>query len=115
MMYLTLLFINIILTTIIGIWDAPNQIASGIMEILTKGKLKQVYLKKPFSCPLCMTFWVSFFYLCFYMDSFQSFVFCLFLSVLNAYLTQFVLLTIQVLERFISKILALFDRLISRI
>ena len=115
MMYLTLVFINIILTTIIGIWDAPNQIASGIMEILTKGKLKKVYMKKPFSCPLCMTFWISFIYLCFYIDSFQSFVFYLFLSVLNAYLTQFVLLTIQVIERFISKILALFDRLISRI
>lgn len=114
-MYLTLLYINIILTTIIGIWDAPNQIASQLMEILTKGKIKQVYLKKPLSCPLCMTFWISFFYLCFYMDSFQSFVFCLFLAVLNAFLTQFVLLTIQVVERLISKILALFDRLISRI
>ncbi len=98
----------------IGYLDSPNQIASQIMEILTKGKIKQVYLKKPFSCPLCMTFWVSFFYLCFYMDSFQSFVFCLFLAVLNAFLTQFVLLLIQVSERLISKIFAIFDRLISK-
>lgn len=98
----------------IGYLDAPNQISSRFVELLTKGKIKTVYLKKPFSCPLCMTFWISFFYLCFHIHSFQDFVFALFLSILNAFLTKPILYTIQVFERFISKIFSTLDRLISK-
>lgn len=99
---------------IIGYLDAPNQIASQIMELITEGKIKTVYVRKPFSCPLCMTFWISFFYMCFHIHSFQDFILAVFLSILNAFLTKPILYTIQVFERFISKIFAVLDRLISK-
>lgn len=99
---------------IIGYLDAPNQIASHFMELITEGKIKTVYVRKPFSCPLCMTFWISLFYLCFHIHSFQDFILAVFLSVLNAFLTKSILYGIQVFERFISKIFAVLDRLISK-
>lgn len=40
-----------------------NTIASTIKRILTKGKMRQPFDLKPFSCSLCMTFWTGIVYL----------------------------------------------------
>lgn len=60
-MYLTLLYIAIILTWIIDV--------SGIIDSLEKGLSKwlkcKVIIPKPFSCSLCSTWWVSLIYLLF--------------------------------------------------
>lgn len=60
-MYLTLLYIAIILTWIIDV--------SGIIDSLEKGLSKwlkcKVIIPKPFCCSLCSTWWVSLIYLLF--------------------------------------------------
>lgn len=58
--YLICLIIALSLVIIIDYLNAPNEMAGTIMNIITKGKIKNVQLKKPFGCSLCMTFWTTF-------------------------------------------------------
>lgn len=44
------------------IWDFvnfPQELANSLAALFTKGKIKSVELKKPFSCSLCITTWTT--------------------------------------------------------
>jgi hypothetical protein len=62
-MILYLILINIIITYTWDILNFPNIIASNLTAILTKGRIKNVTLKAPLGCSLCMIFWTSLIYL----------------------------------------------------
>ena len=64
MIYLNILFIAVIVVIVIDNMDFVDNVKKLISSILTKGKIKSSsYTLKPFDCSLCMTFWISLFYL----------------------------------------------------
>ena len=61
-MVLTLFTIALVITVVWDVLRFPNEIANGIAAWLTKGKITNVTLIKPFGCSLCMTFWCGLIY-----------------------------------------------------
>ena len=62
-MILDIFLISVIVSyclDISGFWDEFSSIVSGW---LTKGKVKKPFNLKPFSCPLCLTFWTGLVYI----------------------------------------------------
>ena len=108
-----LLLINLFISLVYYL-NAPQEIANRFMEILTKGKVNKVELKKPLGCPTCMCNWLSFFYLLIVMPIGSFILICTF-SVLNGFLTKFGLYAIQLIDQLISHLAMLFERLINKI
>lgn len=104
-----LILINLCIVLIWDIFRAPQEIADSIAELLTKGKIHSVHLRKPWGCSLCMTFWTSLIItLIFCERSLEGYVMALFISLVNAYLTtytyQFILLGEKILNKIINYI-----------
>lgn len=60
---LDLLLLALIITYCIDVSGFWNEISGIISGWLTDGKIKKSFTLKPFSCPLCMTFWCGLAYL----------------------------------------------------
>ena len=102
-----LLMINLIFVILIGYLDAPNDILSSIMNWISKGKIKRVELKKPWGCPLCMTFWCSWIASLIILPfTFKWFLIGLLLSLINAVLTKYTLYILETLDLAIIKLLS---------
>lgn len=57
-----LLVCFIITLCIVYVWDwvgFPQEITNLLASKITRGKIKYAELKKPFSCSLCMTTWIT--------------------------------------------------------
>ena len=94
--------------------NAPQDITNRFMEVVTKGKVKRVELKKPLGCPTCMCNWLSFIYLLIVMPINSFILICTF-SVLNGFLTKFGTYMIQLIDQLVSHLATLFERLIDKI
>jgi hypothetical protein len=88
--------------------DAPNRIFSSIISLLLK---KNIYLelKKPFGCPLCMTFWISLILLLICSPQ------ICWLSLLLAFSTKYIDYSISIIELLLDKIFVLLERLLNLI
>lgn len=63
MIYLNIFIISVVISyclDVSGFWDSASSIVSGW---LTNGQVKKPFYIKPFSCPLCLTFWVGLVYI----------------------------------------------------
>ena len=107
----------IIIATIITIvWDFlgfPNEIASTIMSYLTHNKIREVTLRKPFGCSLCMTFWVGIIY-CFivYGGGILLTTLCCLIASIS---TPYIYCIIKLLDRLLINTFAFLERLINKI
>lgn len=110
---LNLFIINIFITLVYYL-DAPQEMTNRFVEIFTKGKVKRVELKKPFSCPLCVCNYLSFIYLLIVMPLNSFLLICL-LSVANGFLTKFSSYAVQLIDQLISHLAMLMERLINKI
>ena len=64
MVILNLFLITFIVVFIVDVSGAVDSLKSGIKWLLTNGKMKNSnYDLKPWSCSLCMTFWIGLIYL----------------------------------------------------
>lgn len=95
--YLICLIITLSLVIIIDYLNAPCEIASTIANIITKGKIKNVQLKKPFGCSLCMTFWITVIILLILEPS------MCWLSLIYAICTKYILAIINLIDLIICK------------
>lgn len=89
--------------------DAPNQIASIIADWLTKGKIKHIELRKPFSCPLCLTFWSTLIILLFTTPQFW------YMSFVCAFTTTYIDYGLTIFELILNKIFYLIEKLLNKI
>lgn len=111
-MILNLIYINLFISLVYYL-NAPQEMTDRLVEIVTKGKVKKVELKKPWSCATCICFWITLLYLLFFVHT--QFLSILFMSVLNGFLTKFTTYIIQLIDRLISHLSMLFERLINKI
>lgn len=109
-----LLLINFILVVVIGYLDAPNKIASQLMNWLSKGKITRVELKKPWGCPLCMCWWISWIYLLITLPfTWHYFLIGIALALLNAILTKYSLYIIETIDLALCKLLGWLQQLLK--
>ena len=108
-----LLLINLFISLVYYL-NAPQDMANRFMEVVTKGKVKRVELKKPLGCPTCLCNWLSFIYLLITMPISSFILICTF-SVLNGFLTKFGIYMIQLIDQLVSHLATLFERLIDKI
>lgn len=108
----TFIICLIISFSITYIWDYvnfPAEIADRVVSFITKGKIKHIELKKPFSCSLCMTTWATLIVLlC--MDP----AWC-WLCLLYGLSTKYILYAINLTDRIISLVFVLLERLLNKI
>ena len=109
-----LLLINFILVVVIGYLNAPNEIASQLMNWLSKGKITRVELKKPWGCPLCMCWWISWIYLLITLPfTWHYFLIGIGLSLGNALLTKYTLYIIETADLALCKLLGWLQQLLK--
>ena len=89
--------------------DAPNQIASTLADILTNGKIRHIELRKPFGCPLCLTFWTTLIILLCTTPQYW------YMSLLLAFLTKYIDYSITIIELFLDKIFLILEKLLNKI
>ncbi len=111
MVLIHLILIAAIVVFIVDISGAVDSLKSGLKWILTGGKMKDSnYDLKPFSCSLCMTFWVGIIYLfCTGNFTLPYFGFVCFLSCFSGIIKS----TILLVEDIIIKIIQLIYKLIE--
>lgn len=83
---LSLLKITFIVMVVIDWLDIPTELFNGLASFILK---KQTYYRviKPFSCGLCMTFWVCFIYVAVNgLLCFDTFFYCICFAVLEPFL-----------------------------
>ena len=94
------------------IWDFarfPEELADRIISFVTKGKINNIELKKPFGCSLCMTTWTTLIILlCF--DP----CWC-WMSLVFGFITKYILYIIELLDKMISLVFVLLERLLNKI
>lgn len=101
-----LLFINIIIVLIWDIFRAPQNIADTAAEILTKGKIHHIELRKPFGCSLCITFWTSLILTYIFCEtSLEGYLVATLISLINAYATKYTYSIILLFEKILDKII----------
>ena len=114
---MSLLICLIVMVSIVLIWDwfnAPNEIASQLMNWLSKGKITRVELKKPWGCPLCMCWWISWVYLLITLPfTWHYFLIGVGLSLLNALLTKYTLYIIETIDLVLCKLLGWLQQLLK--
>lgn len=107
MYLLNLLMINFCCVVIIGYLNAPNEILSSLFNCFTNGRIKEVTLKKPFGCPLCMCWWISWIYLLIALPfTWYYFLIGVTLALLNALLTKYTLYIIETADMLICRVMA---------
>ena len=89
--------------------DAPNQIASWLADILTNGKIKHIELRKPFGCPLCLTFWTTLIILLCTSPQYW------YMSLLLAFLSKYFDYGLTILELLLDKAFLLLEKLLNKI
>lgn len=89
--------------------DAPNQIASWLANILTNGKIKHIELRKPFGCPLCLTFWTTLIILLCTSPQYW------YMSLLLAFLSKYFDYGLTILELLLDKAFLLLEKLLNKI
>lgn len=116
-MVLTLFTIALIITIVWDILMFPNEIASGIASLLTKGKINNVGLGKPFGCSLCMTFWCSLIYVLVTVGfvSITIFTWHLSLCLMFALATTYIQMTINLINKLIINLFVRLEKLIDKI
>ena len=114
---MSLLICLIVMVSIVLIWDwfnAPNEIASQLMNWLSKGKITRVELKKPWGCPLCMCWWISWIYLLITLPfTWHYFLIGVGLSLGNALLTKYTLYIIETIDLALCKLLGWLQQLLK--
>lgn len=106
---MSLLICLIVMVSIVLIWDwfnAPNEIASQLMNWLSKGKITQVELKKPWGCSTCLTFWITLVILLV-----MSPQLC-WMSLVYAFFAKYTLYIIDTVDRLITKIFVLLQKIL---
>jgi hypothetical protein len=88
--------------------DAPNEIGSTIMSWLTKGKIKKIELRKPWGCPLCITFWVTLIILLVVYPAY-----C-WLSFVYAFSVKYIDYSITILEYFLDWVFIRLERIFNK-
>ena len=111
MIFLNLLFIQIITVLVIDISGFIDSLKFGISKILTKGKIPTAdYRIKPIDCSLCMTFWISLIYIiCIGQFSLLLLTYILFLAVMTPILKDFINLLKDICIFIINKIYKLIE------
>lgn len=92
-----------------GYFDAPNQMASQLMERLTKGKIKRVILKKPWGCSTCQCFYITLLVLLI-----MSPQLC-WMSVVYAFSSKFILYFIQILDKLLTAVFIRLEKICNKI
>ena len=110
---INLIFINLFISLVYYL-NAPQEMTDRFVEIFTKGKVKRVELKKPWSCSVCICNYLSIIYLLIAMPFNQIIMICL-LAVLNGFLTKLTMYAIQLMDQLVSHLAMLFERLINKI
>jgi hypothetical protein len=113
---MTLIFISILITIVWDYLNYPNELASLIMDKLTNGRIKTVYLDKPLGCSLCVTTIISWVYLafsCITWTSFTSIVYYTLLAVINGCMTKYIFYIIILIDKTIDKIMIFIERLLK--
>ena len=108
----TLLLCFIITVFVVIIWDfldAPNNIASAIMNHITKGRITRVELKPPFGCSLCTVFWLTMLFILILSPSYW------WMSIIYAISTKYVLYLIKLFDKFCVKIAIVLEKIINNI
>lgn len=105
---LQLLILTVVITYIYHL-DAPNQIASLFANIITKGKFTNITLKKPFGCPLCITFWITLIILLCTCPHLWA------LSFVYAFLVKYIDYCISIVELCLDTIFMTLERLLNKI
>lgn len=109
-----LLLINFIVVVIIGYLNAPNEILSSLFNHFTNGRIKEVTLKKPLGCPLCMCWWISWIYLLIALPfTWHYFLIGVVLSLLNALLTKYTLYIIETVDLALCRLLGWLQQLLK--
>lgn len=115
-MVLTLFTIALVITVVWDVLQFPNEIANGIASWLTRGKITNVTLSKPFGCSLCMTFWCSLIYVLVTNGfvSISTFITNLAICLLVAYSTTYIQMTINLINKFLLNLFCLLEKLIDK-
>lgn len=112
-MILNLLLIT---TIIVYVWDflgAPLQILAAIYSLLFGKEVTpdRVKLSKPWSCSLCMTFYITLFTQIFVLPfSATGFIYMIFTSLLFSWSTRPIYQIINILDKLIHNILAAIEK-----
>lgn len=88
--------------------DAPNEVVSTFMSWITRGKIKRVELRKPWGCPLCMTFWITLVVLLVLAPKFW------FMSLVFAFSVKYIDYTITVLERALDRLFCWLETILKK-
>ena len=111
-MILDIVLIHLIVVVVWNKLNVPNEIASLLMKTITKGKIKSVELKKPLGCGLCMTFWITLFYmLIFYLEF--GLLNIISVCLLSAILVDYSYNLLKLIEELFSTIISLVFKLID--
>ena len=111
MIFLYLLYIQLICVLVIDISGFIDSIKYGISKFLTKGKIPTTdYRLKPIDCSLCMTFWTGLAYtLIIGKFSIPIMAFILFLAVMTPVAKDIIVLIKDICIRLINKIYDLIE------
>lgn len=105
MMFLNLLFIQLICVLIIDISGFVDSVKWGISKFLTSGKIPTTdYRLRPFDCSLCMTWWSGLIYLiCMKEVSLLLLAYVLFLAIMTPVAKDIILLIRDICIKIIDK------------
>ena len=105
MMFLNLLFIQLICVLIIDISGFMDSVKWGISKFLTSGKLPTTdYRLRPFDCSLCMCWWSGLIYLiCMKEVSLLLLAYVLFLAIMTPVAKDIILLIRDIFIKLINK------------
>lgn len=101
----------IITASIVYIWDwvrFPQEVANLVASKMTNGKIKNVILKKPFGCSLCMSTWITLVILSIF--NWKLLPLCL----VYGWSTKYILYLFTLADEIVSKIFVLMERLINK-
>ena len=100
----------IITACIVYIWDYSGfvqECADYFMELITKGKIKHVTLRKPWGCSLCMTTWITLIVLLKYEWILAP------MCLVYGWSTQYVLAIFNLIDNAMIKVLSALESLIN--
>lgn len=106
-----LLLINFIIVEVWDVLNFPNEIASKILNCLSKGKINNVTLKPPLGCSFCLVFWVSLIVL---IVGNQPILYAITLSLLNAMLTRLMLYILNLFNNIVDILFSKIHNLIDK-
>lgn len=93
--------INFIIVEVVDRQNLPNTIVNFFVKLFTNNTFTNVWVRKPFSCSYCLTFWTSLIYL-FCVISPTSFITIIVLSLINAIFTKVTYYILMMFDLFIE-------------